>query len=147
MATVTSDREFAANFDRPLRRIGVDTDNRVARPDQIGCIRVHHDLERGKSLAALAQEIEKIPLRHEGDEGVFDVQPAEIRDANCGRPKLALHLLQLLMRKLQEAVDQAQLVHHLQRRGMHGIATKIPEEICVLLQHQRLDTRPSEQIP
>ena len=53
----------------------------------------------------------------------------------------AVHLLQLLMRKFQKPVDQAEFVHHLQRRGMHGVAAEIPEEIGVLLQHHDIDAR------
>ena len=60
--------------------------------------------------------------------------------------ELAVHFLQLLMRKFQEPVDQAEFVHHLQRRGMHGVAAEIPEEIGVFLQHQRIDAGAPEQI-
>jgi hypothetical protein len=63
-----------------------------------------------------------------------------------GIAELGVHFLQLLMRQLQEAVDQAEFVHHLKRRGMHGVAAKIPEEIRVLFQHDRLDTGAAEQI-
>src|SRR5271169_5625084 len=50
------------------------------------------------------------------------------------------------MRKLQEPVDQAQFVHDLQRRGMHGITTKITEEVGVLFQNHRLDAGAAEQV-
>ena len=60
--------------------------------------------------------------------------------------ELAVHLLQFLMRQLQEAVDQAEFIHHLQRRGMHGVAAKIPEEIGVLFQHHGVDAGAPQQI-
>ena len=50
------------------------------------------------------------------------------------------------MRQFQEAVDQAEFVHHLQRRGMHGVAAKIAEEIGVLLQHHDIDPGAPQQI-
>src|SRR5207237_10759299 len=57
-----------------------------------------------------------------------------------------LHPLQPLMRQFQEAVDQPELVHHLQRGGMHGVAAKIAEEIRMLLQHHDVDAGASEQV-
>ena len=60
--------------------------------------------------------------------------------------EIAVHFLQLLMRQFQEAVDQAEFVHHLKRRRMHGIAAKIPKEIGMFFQHQRVDAGPPQQI-
>ena len=54
--------------------------------------------------------------------------------------------LQALMRQLEEAINEAELIHHLERRGMHGVAAKITEEIGVLLQHHDIDAGTSEQI-
>ena len=51
-----------------------------------------------------------------------------------------------LMRQLQESVDQPEFVHHLQCRGMHGVAAEITEEIGVLLQHHDLDAGAAKQI-
>ena len=50
------------------------------------------------------------------------------------------------MRQFQEPVDQPEFVHHLQRRGMHGVAAKIAEEIGMLLQHDHVDASAAEQI-
>ncbi len=59
-------------------------------------------------------------------------------------PNIAVHFLQLLMRQFQESVDQAEFVHHLKRRGMHGVAAKIPEKIGVFFQHHvSMPARPS----
>jgi hypothetical protein len=85
-------------------------------------------------------------LRHEGDEGVFCVEATEIGDPDRRLAEFAVHRLQPLVRKLQKFVDQAEFVHHLQRRGMHRIAAKIPEEVGVLLQHRDIDAGASQQI-
>src|SRR3954447_25947627 len=50
------------------------------------------------------------------------------------------------MRELQALIDQSQLVHHLQCRGMHGVAAKIPEEIIMLFQNHDIDAGASEKI-
>lgn len=128
MPSVAGDGQACANFDGSVRRIGVDPSHPVAGPDEIGRIGVHQDLKRGKALAALAQEIQKIPLRHHCNEGVFDAQTTKISDADGFIAKLAVQRLQLLMRHFQKAVDQAQFVHHLQGRGMHGVAAKIAKK-------------------
>ena len=117
-------------------------------PDQIRSVASAFimTLSCGNFLPLVAQEIEEIPLRHEGDEGVVRLEAAQIRDPDLGAAEQAVHFLQLLVRQFQKFVDQAEFMHHLQRRGMHGIAAKIPEEIGVLFQHHRLDAGAAEQI-
>src|SRR5712671_2185290 len=129
MPAVASDRQVRADLDRSIRSPGLYADHRTARPDQVGRFGIHQDLERGKPLAALAQEIEKVPLRHEGNEGVIDLETAEIRDSNRSFAEFPVHLLQSLVRKFQEPVDQAEFVHHLKRGGMHRVATGAPQQI------------------
>ena len=83
---------------------------------------------------------------HHRNEGVLDVHAAEVRNSDGFIAELAVHLLQLLMWDLQETVDQPQLVHYLQGRGVNRVAAKIPEEIGVLFQHYRLDTGAAQQV-
>ena len=92
-------------------------------------------------MPALAQEIEKIPLRHEGDEGIFGVR-ARLRSAirTERAAEHAVHLLQPLMRQFQESVDQPEFVHHLQasrdarcrreNRGRNRRAFPAPRHRC-----------------
>ena len=114
--------------------------------EEIDRFRRHHHLERGEPLAVLAQEVEEIPLRHERDEGIFDVETAEIRDPHLFSAEHSLHPLQALMRQPQKAFDQPEFVHYLQRRGMHGVAAKIAKEVRMLLQHHDIDAGAAEQI-
>ena len=46
----------------------------------------------------------------------------------------------LVVRQLQELVEQAELVHHFERRGMDGVAAEVAQEVAVLLQHDRPST-------
>ena len=78
--------------------------------------------------------------------GYLTLSRREIGDPHRLAAEHPLHLLQALMRQFQEAVDQPELVHHLQRRGMHGVAAKIAEEVGVLLQHHDIDAGASEQV-
>ena len=43
------------------------------------------------------------------------------------------------MRKLQKLVEPAELVHHLQRRGMNCVAAEIAQKILVLFEHEHVD--------
>ena len=38
------------------------------------------------------------------------------------------------MRSLQERIEKSEFVHHLQRRGMDGVAAEVPQEISVLFE-------------
>ena len=78
--------------------------------------------------------------------GYFALTRLEIRHPDLGATEHAIHFLQLLMRQFQELVDQAEFMHDLQRRRMHGVAAKIPKEIGMLFQHHGFDSGTAEQI-
>src|SRR5712675_960949 len=58
---------------------------------------------------------------------------------------LARDLRQFLMWALEKIFQQAELVHYLERRRMNRIATKVAQEIRVLLEHNNLDAGAREQ--
>ena len=90
-------------------------------------------------MAFSREKIEKVPLRHEGDEFAAGGKVREIRERHIVIADLAAQHAQLLMRPLEEIVEHAKLVHDLERRGMDGVAAEIAEEIGVLLQHDDID--------
>ncbi len=94
----------------------------------------------------LGKEIEKIPLRHERDKAAAGRQMPEVGDGQSHLADLRVELVNLLMRQLEKLVEQSQLVHHLEGRGMNGIAAKIAQEIAVLFQHQDFNTGTRQQI-
>ena len=49
------------------------------------------------------------------------------------------------MRPLQEIVEEAQLVHQLECRGMNRIAAKIAQKIRVLFEDQHIHARARQQ--
>ena len=146
MAAIAGNGQAGRDIDDAIRRLRLHARDAIAVPDEVDRLRRHHHFQRSKPLAALAQEIEKVPLWHEGDEGIFDVVPAQDGEPHRLAAEHPLHPLQPLMRQFQEAVDQPELVHHLQRGGMHGVAAKIAEEIRMLLQHHDVDAGASEQV-
>ncbi len=54
-------------------------------------------------------------------------------------------LAHLLVRTLEEVIEDAELVHHLERRGMDGVAAEVAQEIGVLFQHHDIDAGAGEQ--
>jgi len=69
----------------------------------------------------------------------------EIGDLERRRADLAVEGRDLVMGQLQEILEQAQLVHHLQRRGVNGVAAEVAQEIGMLLQHQHLDAEARQE--
>ena len=64
---------------------------------------------------------------------------------NCSRAERAAERVRLLVRQLEEFVEQAELVHHLERRGMDRVAAKVAQEVGVLLQHHDVDAGARQQ--
>ena len=71
----------------------------------------------------------------------------EVGQLNLGIPDEPPQRLHLLMRQFQERIEQAELVHDLQGRGMDRVAAKIAKEIPVPFQHNGLDTGARQQKP
>ena len=145
MAAVTANHQFGANRKRAVRRFGAYADDPTVFLNQLFGLGPHPQIESLVAAAVLGQEIEKIPLRHHGNEFAVRRQMAKIRHRNAFVTDLSAELLDLLVRQFEEFVEQAQLIHQLKRRRMYGIAAKIAEEIGVLFQHDDLDPGPRQE--
>jgi hypothetical protein len=55
-------------------------------------------------------------------------------------------IAKLVVRKLQEFVEEAKLVHHFERGGVDGIAAKIAQKIGMLLEDQDFNARAREKV-
>ena len=93
----------------------------------------------------VGEKIEKVPLRHQRDETAMGRQMGEIGKDDALVADLPGELAHLLMRALEEIVEDAELVHDLERRGMDGVAAEIAQEIGVLLQHHDIDAGAGQQ--
>src|SRR2546421_8994234 len=71
----------------------------------------------------------------------------EVGQLNLGIPDEPPQRLNLLMRQFQERIEQAELVHDLQGRGMDRVAAEITEEISVPLDHDGSDAGARQQKP
>src|SRR5271154_3293881 len=70
----------------------------------------------------------------------------KIRDSDGEVVNLSADLRKLLMRTAKKVFQDSQLVHHLERGGMHGIAAKIAKEIGVLFKHDDINSGANKQI-
>ena len=53
----------------------------------------------------------------------------------------------MLLRNRLEALAEPELVDHVERRGMDGVAAEVAEEVRVLLEHDDLDPGAGQQQP
>ena len=146
MAAVAADRQVRSYFELAVVGPGDDAVDAVAVAPEIDDLGPAHDLEIGKPPPLLAQEVEKIPLGHQRDERRPDCEPREIRDAKGPVSELAGEPLNPLMRTLKERIEKAEFIHHLHGRRMDRVAAEVPQEIGVLLQHQRVDSGAPQQV-
>ena len=113
--------------------------------DQIDGFGLHVQVEGLVTLALLGEEIEKIPLRHQRNKFAVRRQMRQVDDREFFVADLHAQAFQLLVRHFEEFVEQAELVHQFERRGMDGIAAKIAKEVGVLFQHDDIDAGAREQ--
>ncbi len=102
-------------------------------------------MERGKFPAVLGKEIEKIPLRHQRNELAAGRQMGEIRKRVFAVAEERADGRRFLMRQLEKLVEQAELAHDVERRGMDGIAAEVAQEVGVFLEHDDIDAGAREQ--
>ena len=145
VAAVGPDHEIGADRQFAVRRRGAKPDDSTALLDQVGRLRLHVQIEGRIALAPRGEEIEEVPLRHQRDVFAARRQVREIDHAHAlctderGQP------VDLLMRQLQEFVEQAEFGHQLQGGRVDRVAAEIAKEVGVLLQHRDLDAGTRQQ--
>ena len=146
MPAVGADHESGTDFEIAGGRRGPQPDHPVAVLQKLVGLRLHAEMEGGKAAPLLGEEIEEVPLRHEGDEAAMGRQMGEVGDLDHVIPDLRAELAHLLVRPFQEFIEHAELVQDLQRRGVDRVAAEIAEEILMLLQDDHVDAGAREQI-
>ena len=91
------------------------------------------------------EEVEEVPLGHEGDEAAVRRQVGKVGDRHRRAADVAGELPYLLVGALEEVLQEPQLVHHLQGRGVDGIAAEVAQEVGVLLQDEDVHPGTSEE--
>ena len=100
---------------------------------------IHAQPEACIALRFAGEEIEEVPLRHHGDEARAHRQARKIGDGDVAVGDARREARDFLMRQAQQRFEQAELVHHLERRRMDRVAAEVAQEVGVLLQHDHVD--------
>jgi hypothetical protein len=146
MATVAADDAAGADLELAVVGAAANAGDAPALLDQPGDVGAHPQRECRQLLRLAGDEVEELPLRHHGDEGVARRQAAEVAELDVRLAEPAADPVEPLVRPLQEGVEQAELVHDPQRRRVDGVATEIAQEVAVLLEHLRANAGAREQV-
>src|SRR5262252_7901603 len=103
--------------------------------DQTSDLGVSQQSKRRERRCVACDELEKVPLRHERDEGEFCREPFERQRERLPRRRLELHARYLAVRQLQKLAGEPELVHQLQGRGVNGISAEVAQEVAVLFEN------------
>jgi len=142
---VGGDDERRLHLEPALGRVHRDADHAARLFDEPGHLRAHPKLEGWIAAGPLRQEVQEVPLRHERDEPAPRRQVGEVGDREPDVVDLHDQLAHLLVRQLQEVVQDSELVHHLERRRVDGVAAKVTQEVGVLLEHDDRDARARQE--
>src|SRR6476620_9466340 len=118
MAAVAADHKRGVNLDVAAGGFGAQPGDTAAVRDEIGRLRLHQQVKAWIALAMLGDKIEEVPLRHERDEFAVRRQVAEINHRDALGADLEREASDLLVWQLEEFIEQPELVHQLERRGM-----------------------------
>ena len=145
MTPVAGDDEIGDELQPAFLPVREDTGDAATVFDEADRLGFHHQTEVRVAARVACEEVEKVPLRHQRDEAAMRGHMAEVGDLDVDAADHTGQLAELLVRALQEVFEQAELVDHLERRGMHRVAAEIAQEVAVLLEDDDIDARTRHQ--
>src|ERR1041384_2900434 len=125
MTPIAADDEVGADLERPVGCFGAYAREAPGLLDQIDGFGPQAQMKAWGALAVRGEEIEEIPLRHQCDELATRRQVAEVDEGELLAPECAADRARFAVRQLEERIEQAELGHDLERRGMNGVAAKV----------------------
>jgi len=93
--------------------------------EQVGYLGLHFELEVVILLGVLGDKVQKIPLRHHGDEAAARWQMRKICELDEILTNLHADRPRWLMRPPEKFLEKAELVHDFERGGVDRIAPEI----------------------
>jgi hypothetical protein len=129
----------------PLGCDGLDADDPAAVHAQPQHLGAHPKVEGGIAPRAAGEEIEEVPLGHEGDELAARRQVAEVCQRHDLGAEAGAQRGELLVGQREKLLENAQLAHELERRGMNGVPSEVAEKIRMLLQHDHRHPRAGQE--
>src|SRR5437016_7922811 len=115
MPSIRANHQVGAHFHFATRRFCAYSDDAILLENEIDNFVLHEQPKIRKSFCVPGEEIEKIALRHEGDELAARGQLCEISNRYALTIHYGVQHAHFLMRLLQKLIQQTQLVRQLQR--------------------------------
>ena len=146
MPAIRADHQVGANLERAFGRHDLNAGHPPAIFDEAGDLGLHLQVEGGKAARLFGDEIQKVPLRHQRDKTALSGQMREIPQHYFHAANMCCEPPDLLMRPLQQLVQDAEFVHQFEGRGMDGVAPEIAQEVAMLFKDDDLDSGARQQI-
>src|SRR4030095_201321 len=143
---IGADDKIGMKLALAVRRFFSHAGHAIPIPQKIDNFVLHPQLEGWEHFCLFREKIQKVPLRHEGNEFAVRRQTREIGHRNGMTVKDPADLAQLLMREFKKVGQQSELVHHLESGGMNRVAAEIAKEVGVLFQNDHLHAGAREQV-
>src|SRR5580704_816851 len=92
------------------------------------------------------EEVQEIPLRHEGHEFTKGRQMTKVGYFKLGVSNDQPQRLDLLMGQAEEFLKQVDFFEHFKSGRVNGVAAKVAEEVLVLFEHCYRDATPGQKV-
>ncbi len=135
VAAIAAYDEGGGDFDGAGWGVGVDADDAmVVVFDEAGDFVLHEEMEGGELCGLGGEEVEEVPLGHEGDEFGVSGEMGEVGYGEVFATDGEGEGGDLLMGEGEEGVEDAELVHELESGGVDGVAAEVAEEVFVFFE-------------
>ena len=139
VAAVGADGEGGADGFGTLRGFGDDADHAIVSLEQVDGFVLHEEIEFWKSFGFFGEEIEEVPLGHDGDEFAVGGEVGEVGDRGGKIVDVDAEVVDFLVRALEEVMKEAEFVHELEGGGVDGVAAEVAEEVGVFFEDDDVD--------
>jgi hypothetical protein len=146
VAAVATNDESGSDVDWTGGSVDVYADDAVVVVlDEAGGFVFHEEVEVGEGRGLCGEEVEEVPLGHEGDEFCVGGYVTEIGDGKRLAADDEGEVGDLLVREGEKGVEDAQLVHEIEGGGMDGVAAEVAKEVFVFFKDGDVNPLAGEQ--
>ena len=147
VAAIAADDEGCRDVDWSGGSVGMDADDAmIVVFDKAGDLVLHKEVKGGKLRGLSSDEVEEVPLGHEGNKFCVRGEMGEVRYRKGFATESEGEFGDLLMGKGEEVFEDAELVHEFEGGGMNGVATEVAEEVLVLFEDGDIVAIASEEV-
>jgi hypothetical protein len=134
LAPIRAHGQIGVDLQYTFRSVRLRAGDALAILDQLPDLGLHLQMECRIALRLLGEEVQEVPLRHEGEEFAPRRQVREVGNRKPRITDLRVEVARFAMRPLQKRIEKSEFVHHLKRRGMDGVAAEVSQEISMLFE-------------